>query len=130
MDPDWWRSNPLMQRIKVDSERVMFNGYYNLKEMEMATVYLSAGIGVSFNKTDATQGASSEFDDETSTALAWSLGAGRSRVLTNGWSVDFGYRYVDLGEADTGMSEFSPWDEHFEGELDTHEAIVGIRYSF
>jgi outer membrane immunogenic protein len=119
-----------LQQIKVDSERLMFNGYYNLKEMKMATVYLSAGVGIAFNDTDATQGTSSEFNEETSTSVAWSLGAGLSRVIAEGWSMDVGYRYVDLGEADTGMSEFSPFDEHFEGELDTHEVIVGIRSSF
>ena len=119
-----------LQRIEVDSERVMFNGYYNLKAMKIATVYLSAGVGVAFNNADAVQGGSGQFDDDSSTEIAWSVGAGLSRVLTDIWSVDFGYRYVDLGDADTGISEFTPFDEHFEGELDTHEVIVGIRSSF
>jgi opacity protein-like surface antigen len=118
------------QRIEVKSERVMFNGYYNLGGMKIATVYLSAGVGVAFNNADAVQGGSGQFDDDSSTEIAWSVGAGLSRVLTDIWSVDFGYRYVDLGDADTGISEFTPFDEHFEGELDTHEITLGMRASF
>jgi len=119
-----------LQRITIKSRRVMANGYFNLGNVKMATVYLSAGVGVAINRADAIQGSASEFDDDTKTDFAWSAGAGLSRVLTDIWSVDFGYRYVDLGDADTGISEFTPFDEHFEGELDTHEITLGMRASF
>ena len=137
-----------LQKIKIKSKRLMINGYYDLPQIDLdevplasqvldflsvkkvAAVYVSGGIGVGFNNTDATQGATSEFNDETSTDFAWSLGTGMSGNVSDNWTMDFGYRYVDLGEADTGVSAFSPFDEHFEGELVTHEVTLGVRYNF
>ena len=84
------------QRIKSKSQRVMFNGYYNVTEVEeLGSLFVSGGLGVAFNSTDATQGTSSEFIEETSTNVAWSLGAGVSRALVERWALDVGYRYVN-----------------------------------
>ena len=112
-----------LQRIEVVSERLMLNGYYGLKELKIPTMYLSVGVGVVSNSTDATQ-------DVTLTDFAWSLGTGFSKSLSDSLTTDLRYRYVDLGKAGTGMSEFSPYDEHFESKLDTHEVTFGIRANF
>ena len=119
-----------LQRIEVVSERLMLNGYYDLKELKIPTMYLSVGVGVVSNSTDATQGVSFEFIDVTSIDFAWSLGTGFSKNLSDSLTTDLRYRYVDLGKAGTRMSEFSPYDEHFESKLDTHEVTFGIRANF
>jgi opacity protein-like surface antigen len=116
------------QLIKIDSERAMFNLYYDHK-LNIGTIYAGGGIGASFNETDVLQGTDSNFAENSTTDLAWSLGAGMSKRVDN-FVLDFGYRYVDLGQADSGSSEFFPFDEKFEGELETHELTFGIRYIF
>jgi len=117
------------QRIIVDSERVMFNIYHD-RSFSFASVYVGAGLGLAINNTDALQGDSSQFDDKTVTSIAWSLGAGVTKDIFKNYTLDLGYRYIDLGEADTGASEFDANDEQFRGDLDAHEIIVGVRYNF
>jgi opacity protein-like surface antigen len=117
------------QRITVDSKRVMINAYHD-HNFSFASVYVGAGIGVAINNADALQGTSSQFDDETEASFAWSLGAGVTKKVFTNYTLDLGYRYVDLGEAHTGWSSFAPNDEQFKGDLDAHEITVGIRYNF
>ena len=81
----------------------MLNGYYGLKELKIPTMYLSVGVGVVSNSTDATQGASFEFIDVASIDFAWSLGTGFSKSLSDSLTTDLRYRYVDLGKTGTGI---------------------------
>ena len=59
-------------------------------------MYLSVGVGVVSNSTDATQ-------DVTLTDFAWSLGTGFSKSLSDSLTTDLRYRYVDLGKVGTGI---------------------------
>lgn len=123
------------QDISVESTRVMFNAYYD-HELGFASMYVGAGVGLAFNKTDAIQGTATvgHFADETSTDVAWNLGTGVSKDISTrsfgNYTADLGYRYVNLGEADTGQSQFNLRDERFEGKLDAHEITFGLRYNF
>ena len=117
------------QRIIVNSERVMFNMYHD-RSFSYGSVYVGAGIGLAINNTDALQGDSSEFKNKQVTSTAWSLGAGATKDIFKDYTLDLGYRYIDLGKADTGESDFDAKDEQFRGDLDAHEIIVGVRYNF
>jgi opacity protein-like surface antigen len=117
------------QRIIVDSKRIMFNAYHD-RSFSLASVYVGAGIGLAINNTDALQGDSDNFNDKNVRSLAWSLGAGVTKNVFTNYTLDLGYRYVDLGAADTNKSEFAPNDEQFKGYLDTHEITAGLRYNF
>ena len=107
----------------------MFNIYRD-HSFSLASAYVGAGLGLSINTADATQGGSSLFTEETSTNFAWSLGAGVVKNIASNYDLELGYRYVDLGAADTNKSEFAPNDEQFKGYLDTHEITAGLRYNF
>ncbi len=118
------------QRITVDSERLMFNLYHDCDFFDFVSMYAGAGVGLAFNESDALQGTSSEFADSTVTSVAWSISAGVTKDIFTDYTVDLGYRYVDLGDANTGWSQFAPSDEQFRGQLDAHEIAVGVRYNF
>ena len=119
----------IRQRIIVDSERVMFNVFYD-RSYSPFSVYVGAGVGLAINNTDALQDTASEFADKTLTHLAWSIGAGVAKNISTNHTLEMGYRYIDLGEANTGISQFAPNDEEFRGKLDAHEIILGVRYNF
>lgn len=118
------------QRITVDSQRVMFNLYHDCDFFDFVSAYAGVGVGIAFNETDALQGASSEFASSSTTDTAWSAGVGVTKDIFTNYTVDLGYRYIDLGNAETGGSQFAPSDESFRGILNAHEIAVGARYNF
>jgi len=118
------------QRITIDSERLMFNLYHDCDFFDFVSMYAGAGVGLAFNETDALQGTSSEFADSTVTSTAWSVSAGVTKDIFTDYTIDVGYRYINLGDANTGGSQFAPSDEQFRGQLDAHEATFGVRYNF
>ena len=99
-------------------------------------IFPIVGIGWSSNTTDGFQtpnlgaGTPSNFSEKETDNLAWSVGAGLSYPVSNKVVFDLSYQYLDLGTAKTGQSEFTPFDENFEGDVVTHEVKLGIRYSF
>jgi opacity protein-like surface antigen len=62
------------------------------------------------------------------TYLAWALTGGVSYALGRGFSLDAGYRYVDFGEARTGVDAYGA-GSHLKA-LAAQEVRVGLRYSF
>ena len=85
------------------------NAYYDFSSWHNVTPYFGAGIGVSYNTI------SGFVDDNVITggqgwaptghemSLAWALHAGASVQVTPSMSVDFGYSFVSLGDAQTGL---------------------------
>jgi opacity protein-like surface antigen len=84
------------------------NGYYDFSPWRGITPYVGAGIGASYNTI-------TDFLDENTAvngggwapsgsklSLAWALHAGASVQVTNSMSIDFGYSFVSLGDAQTG----------------------------
>ena len=135
MDEAQYRSrwNPfdtVDQDVEVTSHRLMVNAAYDIEISNGVKVFPLAGVGWAINRADAQQDHVSDFDNKWNSDFAWSLGAGVSYDITQSIAADFSYQYLDLGEAKTGMSQFAPLDERFEGDLETHELKAGIRYSF
>ena len=88
------------------------NAYIDITTWRGITPYVGAGIGVAnvefkgfrdagFNGTN---GASLAFgQDHSQTNFAWALYAGISYDVTPQFTMDFGYRYLDLGDVRTGV---------------------------
>jgi opacity protein-like surface antigen len=87
-------------------------------------VYAMAGLGMSYNHTDSTLGASSK--DKVS--FAWNLGAGVEYAFNDCWTLDLGYRYTDLGKARIKAHE--GFTGHKSEELTSHDIKLTARYSF
>lgn len=123
------------------------NAYWDLNSWNGITPYVGAGIGASYNtiydfvdqNVPAAGGGWAPTGHKLS--FAWAVHAGASMQLNNNLSLDFGYSFVSLGDAQTGP--FQNQDPTlgcaavpgtctpmmFKG-LYSHDFRVGVRYAF
>src|SRR5262245_51033857 len=90
---------------------VLANAYIDLGTWWCLTPFIGAGVGGAFHKTAALSdigliaGGSSAFgfanQDKTSTSYVWAVHAGVAYNVSNNFKVEFAYRYLDMGSADT-----------------------------
>ena len=102
--------NPNVAGLKLWSSSLFANGYIDLGTWYGVTPYVGAGVGTAFN----------DLGSESRWNFAYALMAGAAYHLSPNLSVDFGYRYADLGTA-PGL-DLSPV------EITAHEFKVGLRY--
>jgi opacity protein-like surface antigen len=85
------------------------NAYYDFNEMHGITPYVGAGIGASYNTiydfvdTNVIAGGGGWAPTGSKLSLAWALHAGASMQVNERLSLDFGYSFVSLGDAQTGL---------------------------
>lgn len=117
---------------KIDIHTVFANFYYDFKTGTAFTPYVGAGLGVAWinQKVASTftgwTGSTSDGSYDT-TNFAWNVGAGVGYSLTDNVILDLGYRYTNFGDAkkvDNGRISFRAKD------LNSHEALLGLRYQF
>ena len=122
----------------VSSFAAMANVYADLTKYGRFTPYVGGGIGVSRNKVgDVDISAASgtgTLDGDTKTSFAWQLSLGTGIEVAPAWTVDVGYRYIDLGTAKSGTTvtsgSVSRDGSAQEGDLRAHELILSARYQF
>lgn len=101
----------------VSSLVAMVNGYVDLGTYWGVTPYLGAGVGVAYNRisglTDtgfsytnpgAGYPTGGWFHDGTKTNFAWALMAGLGYSVSPNLKLELGYRYMNLGKAESGGS--------------------------
>lgn len=118
---------------QVSSTVALVNVYYDVLGRERVTPYIGTGIGFSYNETD---GQTITFDGEvtgvtgghSNTDFAFAAMAGFSYRLRDGWLFDAGYRFLYLGDVQTGSSDII--DELRINDLKAHELRFGVRYEF
>jgi opacity protein-like surface antigen len=122
------------------------NAYYDFNSWGKFTPYVGAGIGVSYNTI-------SDFLDENTAvsgggwaptghewSLAWALHAGTAFKVTDNLTLDVGYSFVHLGDAQTGpfqnldgvtgcVATDSCVPMKFKG-LYSHDLKIGLRWAF
>lgn len=125
----------------------MANLYYDLGEMRGFVPYVGVGIGfarhdlnnVSF--TGVGTGAGFSFGDlpgSDQTNFAWSLMAGVGYQISDRAILDFGYRYIDMGDVKTRGNTCTSTpacgggsDDSFKvDDINAHEFKIGLRYHF
>ncbi len=119
----------------VKSQRFMVNLYRDFYITNALSLNANLGLGVSRVKTGGFQGNESRvFNENTVTNLTYSVGAGASYDLTQNWSLDFGYRFVDSGKIESGFNRFANvrrlQDEQLKARLIANEFFVGARLNF
>lgn len=90
----------------VDSTDGMVNAYYDIGHFDRFTPYVGGGVGVAYNHAGAANLAlnginGGQIGSGNNTDFAWQLSAGTAVSLMQGLSLDIGYRYIDLGKAQT-----------------------------
>ncbi len=73
----------------------------------------------------------SHYDGDGKWNFAWALSAGASYAINPQWSLDVGYRYLNLGDAQSGKIENAAGETtHIDyKDIDAHEVRVGLRYN-
>jgi opacity protein-like surface antigen len=93
----------------IQTSTIMFNAYYDLGHWGGFVPYVGAGVGVARNEMDGVAFSTSPNiqSGEDTWALAWSLMAGASFQLSERVILDFGYRFIDMGKAQSGTADSS-----------------------
>ena len=124
--------------FSISSNVVLANLYYDFSGRAGFNPYLGVGLGWSSNHahdglaTD-TCGCIVGIEDANQSNFAWALMAGFTRELDRGFSLDAGYRLINIGKAHTGnlmMNTGSaiPDTDPVTGSIYANEIRVGLRY--
>lgn len=130
----------------------LFNGYIDLGTWNCLTPYIGAGIGYASNRisgmtdqgvnwVDPTGSFSSLIQPTLGTAgsgtksgVAWALMAGLGYEVNKNLTLEVGYRYLNLGEAQSGgiqnafiAQSYAPLKAK---EIDSHDIKIGMRWNF
>lgn len=116
----------------------MLNVYADVAKFGRFTPYVGGGVGFSRNTVDdvaVSSGAiTGTLKGDTNTSFAWQLSTGVGIEIAPKWSIDVGYRYMDMGEAKSGTSAtvagIGLTGAASEGDLHAHEIQAGVRYQF
>ncbi|WP_237154486.1 outer membrane protein [Oryzibacter oryziterrae] len=126
-----------IESAKITSWSALANVYADLAHMNGFTPYIGAGAGISYLETSGIQSDSNpgvKYPGAGKTNFAWALMAGVSYALTDQLSLDLGYRYLNLGDAQSGVIEDGVTDNPHSARLkydniDAHEVRLGVRYT-
>lgn len=150
---------PVAVRADVESLVGLATAYYDIVSIAGFTPYIGAGIGFAENHSSSRRTPVSDVarasstaslsSNNTNTDFAWQATAGVSYSITPNWSLDFGYRYVDMGTVQVGSTSTTTGPSLFitgssaavgtavgvgnttiKGDLQAHEVAIGLRYSF
>ena len=127
--------DPIHTSIK--SYTLMFNAYYDLGQYHGFVPYVGAGVGAAYHMVDEvyfTQNPylTNRIEGDKELSFAWSLMAGVAYQVSDRAILDFGYRYIDMGSANSGRVDNAGFVNP-QVDLDNlaaHEFKVGLRYHF
>ena len=95
---------------------LMVNGYYDFMPKETICPFIGAGIGYA-----NVEGDFDELGSEDDNVLAYQVAVGVAFAINPQTKIDVQYRYFDTDDGDF---------DNLEVEYGTHNAMLGVRYSF
>ena len=121
----------------VSTTTLMFNGYYDLGRWDRVVPYVGVGVGVARNSTDEVfftnnPALINRIQGEDRWSLAWALMAGVGWQLSERAVLDVGYRYLDMGKAQSGIIDSAGFINPRVriDDLSAHEIKIGLRFGF
>ncbi len=119
----------------------LVNGYYDFASFKGITPYVGAGIGASYNtiydmRDVNTPNAGVAYGGTASTlSFAWALHAGLAMQVTDNLTLDLGYSYLNLGNAQSGDliaydGTNTVYNPMIFNNLTSHDLKLAVRYSF
>ncbi|NWB28171.1 porin family protein [Pseudomonas gingeri] len=131
----WAPFNANVNNLRVESERFMLNGYKDFPVTERVSVYATTGLGVARVSADGYQTTTDRrFARNTQNNLAYSAGLGLDVDLGNKLTVGAGYRYLYMGNVETGYNTFAnrinARDEQLKGRLHEQNLFLSLRQGF
>lgn len=102
----------------------MWNAWWDITDIGGVKPYVGGGVGFAVHSIDSSLPVGSD-GKRTDTTLTWQVGAGVGIDVTDDLTVDIGYRFTDLGLAQSaGPTPFYINDNY------SHEFRIGLRYDF
>ena len=95
---------------------LMVNGYYDFRPKETICPFIGAGIGYANVEGDI-----EELGSEDDNVFAYQVAVGVAFAINPQTKIDVQYRYFDTDDGDF---------DNLEVEYGTHNAMLGVRYSF
>lgn len=114
----------------------LVNGYVDFGTWNSVTPYIGAGVGASnvaisnyhFKNPNGTTG---KWKDGDKWNFAWAATAGLAFAVTEAVSIDLNYRFVSLGDGQTGNVKIGTGKNPVKFEdIYAHEVRIGLRYMF
>ena len=131
-----------LNEANISSKSIFINGFYDFQSFSLGSTpispYLGGGVGISKNDmsniTVTNNGVpnGNVGDGKTIGQFAYKLTAGTLISMTENFSVDINYQYVNLGSfKSTTTYNNGTLDEPINGgEIKTQELMVGLQYKF
>jgi opacity protein-like surface antigen len=119
---------PFIYDINVsDSWSTMGNAWFDIPIDDCRDVYFGGGLGVAGQRVSVFDGVVQ--GSGSGTDLAWQVGAGLNYHLTERVTLDFGYRYADLGDVDVNLSTvaFNTAAGNYTLDVESHEFMMTVR---
>jgi opacity protein-like surface antigen len=127
----------------------LFNAYVDLGTWNCLTPYIGAGIGVASNRITGLTDQGANWVDTTTaiiqptlgtassgtkTGVAWALMAGVGYEVNKNLTLEVGYRYLNLGDAQSGPIRNAFLNDTYAPlkvkSLDSHDIKIGMRWNF
>lgn len=116
----------------------LFNAYIDLGTWRGVTPYVGGGIGIAslsvqgLSDVNPVTGTWAYGEDNTKTNFAWALYAGVSYDVTSQFTMDLGYRYLDLGDAKSGAVYNISGGYEYSGlemrDVTSHDLMLSARW--
>ena len=125
----WEYNQPSWFTNELNIESLMLNGYYDFKNKSKLKPYLSAGVGVTRIKNKITDIDANVTDKDSDNHFSWSAGVGLAYAVSESFSLDLSYRYIDNGKFNF-ETNFASNPMHSDIKLISNEYLLGARYTF
>lgn len=131
----WAPFNANVNSLQVQSQRLMLNGYKDIPINQWLSFYGMAGVGVARIEAEGYQtNESRRFANNRQHNLAYSVGMGLEAKVSQQLSLGAGYRYIAMGDVETGYNTFAnrvnARDEQLKGKLKEQNVFLEARYTF
>jgi len=120
----------------IDTYTVMVNGFYDFGNFRGFVPYVGAGVGVAMHDmgyvTIDHPASPNPQHGDTKVDLAWALMAGVGYQVSSRAIIDVGYRYIDMGSAQSSQGDTLQFNNPklVVDDITAHELKIGLRYHF
>lgn len=122
----------------IRSTVVLANGYVDLGTWNCLTPFIGAGVGVAFNTfndlvdTGIAESGSGMGQNPTHADLAWALHAGLSYAVTQNFTMELAYRYLNYGSVTDSINCIGGChpDSYKVDNLSSNDITLGFRWRF
>lgn len=119
--------------IDMAVQTVLANIYYDFDTGTSFTPFIGGGVGYAFleSETDVTVLAtgSTARKKRNETNFVWQIGGGVAYDISDHWTLDTSYRYLDMGSMEWGDPAPTALGIKAD-EITAHEVVMGLRYTF